>query len=817
MVLDKTWSSSLESSVETDFTDLVAEVKAAVEAVEFDVGASSFTSVDVTGFAQVADASRRKRRETGDVEATVDIYFTATTEVKESEAEAANKDDATFDDTVTGIEEAVQDALTAGDVDILAADVTEVESDIVLVDEEEEDFEVSATIAAEYEQTKEYPTDPTATCDDPVEIDLVDNSLEAPVGCDAAEEVSNAADDAATAINSAIADSAIATGEAAVGTKATVVDTFEIGSGTTTTSTISTTSTITTATPEITTTTNDIISTTQDKTTTSESTTTSEFTTTTNDMITTTESTTTTTTTSTTTEAATTTEEPGTTASSTTVSDTTTSSTTTSGTTTSGTTTSGTTTFGTTTSVSTTTDSTTVVITTEEPTTKPETTTIPETTTEFVQPPCESACTEDWSAFEPCSHECWSTQEEFETIRKVRFKCYNSDAETCYETARCFTEENKDETECRDIEEIATGLSVTDLEALNLDGLGVLNVFVDFKLAITEKWLDDYSDPNSIQFNVKAAKYTGIMKSWFLYAGTEFISLDAVSMTKVENGLECSQTGVPGVADEDALDALLEVTAEDITKNNPFIDTIGVDNRRRRDIDAAVTRALDQCEGSDLIVLHLRTRHQLVTTFDYNLVTERILRITGANSNATAFDADTIAQKTTDKLTENISTGKPQSTNGLNFRKFGAPRTTKQDVPILSQWSAWDDSGCPNGQSEKTRECVMNNAQTTPIDQSECANSDAVKNLENQDYVAYRECCTDRENYSEEDDTQCICMYPWSADENGECNTCIALRPMQFLCYISGEFDNPPKESSATTTVLSLIPLLTMLWLQLVN
>ena len=64
----------------------------------------------------------------------------------------------------------------------------------------------------------------------------------------------------------------------------------------------------------------------------------------------------------------------------------------------------------------------------------------------------------------------------------MRFKCYNSDAETCYETARCFTEENKDETECRDIEEIATGLSVTDLEALNLGGLGVLNVFVDFKV-----------------------------------------------------------------------------------------------------------------------------------------------------------------------------------------------------------------------------------------------------------------------------------------------------------------------------------------------
>ena len=76
---------------------------------------------------------------------------------------------------------------------------------------------------------------------------------------------------------------------------------------------------------------------------------------------------------------------------------------------------------------------------------------------------------------------------------------------------------------------------------------------------------------------MKAAKYTGIMKSWFLFPATDFISLDAVSMTKVENGLECSQTGVPSVADEDALDALLEVTAEDITKNNPFIDTIGVE------------------------------------------------------------------------------------------------------------------------------------------------------------------------------------------------------------------------------------------------
>merc|ERR1719223_2722513 len=246
MVLDKTWSSSLESSVETDYTDLVAEVKAAVEAAEFDVGASSFTSADVTGFAQVSDGSRRKRRETGDVEATVDIYFTATTDVKESEADAAKEDDASFDDTVTGIEEAVQDALVADDLDILAADVTEVESDIVLEDEEEEDFEVSATVAAEYEQTKEDTEDPTATCDDPVEIDLVDDSLEAPVGCDAADEVSDGAEDAAAEINDAIADSDIATGEAAVGTKATVIDTFEVGSATTTTTEATTTEATTT-------------------------------------------------------------------------------------------------------------------------------------------------------------------------------------------------------------------------------------------------------------------------------------------------------------------------------------------------------------------------------------------------------------------------------------------------------------------------------------------------------------------------------------------------------------------------------------------
>ena len=80
--------------------------------------------------------------------------------------------------------------------------------------------------------------------------------------------------------------------------------------------------------------------------------------------------------------------------------------------------------------------------------------------------------------------------------------------------------------------------------------------------------------------------------------------------------------------------------------------------------------------------------------------------------------------------------------------------------------------------------CVMNNAQDVEIPKSECETSAAVKDLEDKSYVKARECCTDRENYSEEDDTQCVCMYPWSADETGECNTCIALRPMQFLCYI---------------------------------
>ena len=80
--------------------------------------------------------------------------------------------------------------------------------------------------------------------------------------------------------------------------------------------------------------------------------------------------------------------------------------------------------------------------------------------------------------------------------------------------------------------------------------------------------------------------------------------------------------------------------------------------------------------------------------------------------------------------------------------------------------------------------CVMNNAQDVEIAKSECENSAAVNDLDNKDYVTSRECCNDRENYSEEDETKCVCMYPWSADATDECNTCIALRPMQFLCYI---------------------------------
>ena len=65
----------------------------------------------------------------------------------------------------------------------------------------------------------------------------------------------------------------------------------------------------------------------------------------------------------------------------------------------------------------------------------------------------------------------------------MRFKCLTDSAlETCYETERCFTDENKDATECPSIDEVATGLNVFDMQELNENGLGVLNLFVDFKV-----------------------------------------------------------------------------------------------------------------------------------------------------------------------------------------------------------------------------------------------------------------------------------------------------------------------------------------------
>ena len=67
----------------------------------------------------------------------------------------------------------------------------------------------------------------------------------------------------------------------------------------------------------------------------------------------------------------------------------------------------------------------------------------------------------------------------------MRFKCLTDSAlETCYETERCFTDENKDATECPSIDEVATGLNVFDMQELNENGLGVLNLFVDFKVLL---------------------------------------------------------------------------------------------------------------------------------------------------------------------------------------------------------------------------------------------------------------------------------------------------------------------------------------------
>ena len=100
-----------------------------------------------------------------------------------------------------------------------------------------------------------------------------------------------------------------------------------------------------------------------------------------------------------------------------------------------------------------------------------------------MQPECNELCTEDWSPWEPCSHECWSTEDEFENVRQVRFKCFeNAEFETCYETQRCFNETHKEETECPTAEEVKADLNVDDLDALKENGLGIINIFVDFKV-----------------------------------------------------------------------------------------------------------------------------------------------------------------------------------------------------------------------------------------------------------------------------------------------------------------------------------------------
>ena len=107
-------------------------------------------------------------------------------------------------------------------------------------------------------------------------------------------------------------------------------------------------------------------------------------------------------------------------------------------------------------------------------------------------------------------------------------------------------------------------------------------------------------------------------------------------------------------------------------------------------------------------------------------------------------------------------------------------RVTKEDKAVVGEWKAWDNSGCPASRSERTRDCIINNNQEKVVPNEDCLANAPEGTL----FVDDRECCTDRENYSEEDEKGCECMYPWSADANGDCNTCTALRPMQFLCYI---------------------------------
>lgn len=174
-----------------------------------------------------------------------------------------------------------------------------------------------------------------------------------------------------------------------------------------------------------------------------------------------------------------------------------------------------------------------------------------------------------------------------------------------------------------------------------------------------------------------------------------------------------------------------------------------------------------------------------MTSFSYTEISEAVLRQLSPilrNAGAKIVSADEMGDKINDKLTDEITdedTGKPQNSNKPNFKAFGPPRTTKEDIPIPGPWKSWDNSACPADDSERNRDCIMNNNQDQIVDSQDCKD-----NVPGTTFVEKRECCTDRQNYSEEDETKCECMYPWSADANGDCNTCIALRPMQFLCYI---------------------------------
>ncbi|CAG5086173.1 Oidioi.mRNA.OKI2018_I69.PAR.g11129.t1.cds [Oikopleura dioica] len=167
---------------------------------------------EVNGFAPFSSDSKENA-----VQASVDINFNASAKVRESEADAKVNDEATFEGTVNGLEEAVIDSLNAGDLIILAESVTEVETDIILNNDTVRPYEVSVTFTADFEQERTYKIPLEKTCENPVKLDLADDSYEIPVGCDVAEQVDNLAETAKNTINEAIAESTIAEGKALLG------------------------------------------------------------------------------------------------------------------------------------------------------------------------------------------------------------------------------------------------------------------------------------------------------------------------------------------------------------------------------------------------------------------------------------------------------------------------------------------------------------------------------------------------------------------------------------------------------------------------